>query len=88
LKILIAEDALRGLLRYAVAGIASRIGCVRTAAMRWRLRAAQAHVLLVTVYDSEELRRAAREASTLGYALKHNLPDLESIIRSAMANAG
>jgi len=49
---------------------------------------ASVRALMVTDYDSEELRRATREAGTLGYAFKHNLPDLVSTIRSAMANAG
>jgi CheY-like chemotaxis protein len=41
-----------------------------------------ARVVMVTDYDDEDLREAAREAGACGYALKQNLTDLPGLIRS------
>jgi DNA-binding NarL/FixJ family response regulator len=41
-----------------------------------------ARVVMVTDYDDEDLRIAASEAGACGYALKQNLTDLSSLIRS------
>lgn len=45
---------------------------------------ARARVVIVTDYDEEELRNAAREAGASGYALKQNLPDLAGTIRAVL----
>ena len=42
----------------------------------------KARVLMVTDYDDEDLRKAAREAGACGYALKQNLTELSGLIRS------
>ncbi len=47
-----------------------------------------ARIVMVTDYDDEELRIAAREAGACGYALKHNLTELEALIGKSVANAG
>jgi CheY-like chemotaxis protein len=41
-----------------------------------------AKIVVVTDYDDEALRGAAREAGACGYALKQNLLDLAPLIRS------
>jgi CheY-like chemotaxis protein len=41
-----------------------------------------ARILIVTDYDDDELRGAAREAGACGYVLKLNLLDLSLLIRS------
>ena len=45
----------------------------------------QARIVIVTDYDDDELRSAARESGACAYALKKNLTDLEMVIRSACA---
>jgi len=45
-----------------------------------------ARVVMVTDYDDEDLRVAAREAGACGYALKQNLTDLPDLIRSVISN--
>lgn len=44
-----------------------------------------AKVVMVTDYDDDDLRVAAREAGACGYALKRNLLDLVPLIRSIAA---
>lgn len=39
-----------------------------------------AKVIILTDYNDDELRSAAREAGACAYALKHNLTELEDII--------
>ena len=41
-----------------------------------------AKILIVTDYDDDGLRRAARECGACGFALKSNLMDLEELINS------
>ena len=41
----------------------------------------QARILLVTNFDDDNLRRAAREAGAVGYVLKENLRDISKILR-------
>ena len=41
-----------------------------------------AKIVIVTDYDDDDLRGAAREAGACGYALKRNLLDLVPLIRS------
>jgi CheY-like chemotaxis protein len=43
-----------------------------------------ARVVIVTDYDDEDLRAAAREAGACGYALKQNLTELPVLIRSVI----
>jgi CheY-like chemotaxis protein len=43
-----------------------------------------ARVIMVTDYDDEDLRTAARQAGACGYALKQNLTALPDLIQSAM----
>ncbi len=43
-----------------------------------------ARVVIVTDYDDEDMRIAAREAGACGYALKQNLTDLPDLIRSVV----
>lgn len=45
---------------------------------------ASAKVVIVTDYDDDDLRSAAREAGACGYALKRNLLELIPLIRSTM----
>jgi two-component system response regulator DegU len=45
-----------------------------------------AKVIILTDYNDDQLRSAAREAGACAYALKHNLTELEEII--LRANAG
>jgi DNA-binding NarL/FixJ family response regulator len=42
----------------------------------------QAHVVVVTDYDDDDLRKAASESGACGYALKQNLTELPGLIRS------
>lgn len=42
-----------------------------------------ARIVIVTDYDDDQLRGAAREAGACAYALKNNLTDLETIIQAA-----
>jgi len=44
----------------------------------------EARVVIVTDYDDEDLRAAAREAGACGYALKQNLTELPVLIRSVI----
>ncbi len=44
-----------------------------------------AKVVIVTDYDDDELRGAAKDSGACAYALKNNLTDLEGIIQSACA---
>ena len=41
-------------------------------------------MVIVTDYDDEDLRAAAREAGACGYALKQNLTELPVLIRSVI----
>lgn len=43
----------------------------------------KAKVVILTDYDDEELRSAAREAGACAYALKHNLTELEDVVLRA-----
>lgn len=43
----------------------------------------QARILLVTNFDDDNLRRAAREAGTCGYIVKENLRSLSEILPKA-----
>lgn len=45
-----------------------------------------ARVVMVTDYDDEDLRAAAREAGACGYALKQNLTELPGLIRSVVGD--
>ena len=40
----------------------------------------KAKVVILTDYDDEELRSAAREAGACAFALKHNLTELEDVL--------
>jgi two-component system response regulator DegU len=40
----------------------------------------QAKVIIVTDYNDDETRSAAREAGACAYALKHNLTELDAVI--------
>jgi two-component system response regulator DegU len=42
-----------------------------------------AKVIILTDYNDDELRSAAREAGACAYALKHNLTELEDVILQA-----
>lgn len=42
-----------------------------------------AKVIIVTDYNDEELHSAAREAGACGYALKHNLTELDAVLLEA-----
>lgn len=42
----------------------------------------EARVIIVTDYDDDEFRQAAREAGACAYALKTNLTDLEAVIQA------
>jgi CheY-like chemotaxis protein len=44
-----------------------------------------AKVIILTDYNDDQLRSAAREAGACAYALKHNLTELEEIILRASA---
>ena len=56
-----------------------------TATRQLLQRYPQARIVIVTDYDDDELRGAARESGACAYALKNNLMDLEAIIESACA---
>ncbi|WP_446742198.1 response regulator transcription factor [Silvibacterium acidisoli] len=43
-----------------------------------------ARVVIVTDYNDDDLRDAAREAGACAYALKHNLTDLEAIVEACV----
>lgn len=43
----------------------------------------KAKVVILTDYDDEELRSAAREAGACAFALKHNLTELENVLLQA-----
>jgi len=43
----------------------------------------EAKVIILTDYNDDELRSAAKEAGACAYALKHNLTELEDIILQA-----
>jgi CheY-like chemotaxis protein len=45
-----------------------------------------ARVVMVTDYDDEDLRAAAREAGACAYALKQNLTELPGLIRSVLGD--
>lgn len=51
-----------------------------TAARDIRAAYPEAHILMVTQYDDDELRRAAREAGASGYVLKENLSELHRLL--------
>ncbi len=51
-----------------------------TATRQLKKQFPEAKVLMLTDYDEDDLRAAAKEAGACGYALKHNLLLLESII--------
>jgi CheY-like chemotaxis protein len=56
-----------------------------TATRQLLQRYPQARVVILTDYDDDELRSAAREAGACAYALKTNLTELEAVIQSACA---
>jgi two-component system response regulator DegU len=45
-----------------------------------------AKVVILTDYNDDELRSAAREAGACAYALKHNLTELEDVILQAYSS--
>jgi CheY-like chemotaxis protein len=47
-----------------------------------------ARVLVVTAYEDEELRAAAREAGACGYVLKDRLTELPQFVRAVMLKTG
>jgi two-component system response regulator DegU len=44
----------------------------------------RAKIIIVTDYDDDELRIAARDAGACGYALKHNLTELDIVLQSVL----
>lgn len=48
----------------------------------------QAKVLMLTDYDEDDLRAAAKEAGACGYALKHNLTSLEALVEKMCREKG
>ncbi len=44
----------------------------------------QAKIVIVTDYDEDELRSAAREAGACAYALKHNLTELDAVLKATL----
>ncbi len=44
-----------------------------------------ARIVMVTDYDDDDLRKAAKQAGACGYALKQNLTNLLALIGAAMA---
>jgi len=56
-----------------------------TATRRLLQRHPLARIVIVTDYDDDELRNAAREAGACAYALKNNLTELEAVIQTARA---
>jgi CheY-like chemotaxis protein len=47
----------------------------------------EARVIIVTDYNDEELRAAAREVGALAFALKHNLTELDAMILEVYGRA-
>jgi two-component system response regulator DegU len=43
-----------------------------------------ARIIIVTDYDDDELRNAAREAGACAYALKHNLTELDAVLQEVL----
>src|SRR3984885_10160322 len=43
-----------------------------------------AKVIILTDYNDDELRSAAREAGACAYALKHNLTELDTVLKDAL----
>jgi CheY-like chemotaxis protein len=54
-----------------------------TATRRLLRKYPTAKVIILTDYNDDELRAAAKEAGACAYALKHNLTELEDIILKA-----
>ncbi len=54
-----------------------------TATRQLLQRYPHARIVIVTDYDDDELRGAARESGACAYALKNNLMDLEAVIQFA-----
>jgi len=54
------------------------------ATKRIRKLHSEARIVIVTDYDDEELRDAAKRAGASGYALKHNLTNLLPLLRDVM----
>ena len=44
-----------------------------------------ARIIIVTDYNDDEVRNAAREAGACAYALKHNLTELDVVLKEALA---
>lgn len=44
----------------------------------------RARIVIVTDYNDDELRSAARQAGACAYALKHNLTELDTVLRDAL----
>ena len=47
----------------------------------------EAKIIIVTDYDDDTLRNAAKESGACGYALKNNLTELEAVIQRHMGEA-
>ena len=45
-----------------------------------------ARILIVTDYNDDELRSAARQAGACGYALKNNLTELDAVLRAVLTS--
>jgi CheY-like chemotaxis protein len=45
-----------------------------------------ARIIIVTDYNDDELRSAAREAGACGYALKHNLTELDTVLKEVLGH--
>jgi CheY-like chemotaxis protein len=43
-----------------------------------------ARIIIVTDYNDDELRTAAREAGACAYALKHNLTELDTVLEEVL----
>jgi CheY-like chemotaxis protein len=43
-----------------------------------------ARIIILTDYNEEELRSAAREAGACAYALKNNLTELDAVLKAAL----
>jgi CheY-like chemotaxis protein len=43
-----------------------------------------ARIVIVTDYNDDELRGAAREAGACAYALKHNLTELDTVLKEVL----
>ncbi len=48
------------------------------------LRHPEARIIIVTDYNDDGLRNAAREAGACAYALKNNLTELDAVLRAAV----